>query len=135
MKKNTLKNKKGFTLTELIVVIVIIGILAAVLIPTLTGYINKAKESAAEQEAIQYKQAHTVWLVEKDYVEDANKGFEEYCIYEVELKLENGASLKNFVDVVDTDVDESKYEYGFIYIATNGKEVEYVASTGKLTVK
>lgn len=47
MKNKT--NKKGFTLTELIVVIVIIGILAIVLIPTLTGYIKKANESADEQ--------------------------------------------------------------------------------------
>lgn len=37
-------NKKGFTLVELIVVLVILAILAALLIPALTGYIDKAKE-------------------------------------------------------------------------------------------
>lgn len=36
--------KGGFTLVELIVVLVILAILAALLIPALTGYINKAKE-------------------------------------------------------------------------------------------
>ena len=41
MKQN---KKKGFTLVELIVVLVILAILAALLIPALTGYINKARE-------------------------------------------------------------------------------------------
>ena len=35
---------KGFTLVEVIVVLVILAILAAILIPSLTGWIDKAKE-------------------------------------------------------------------------------------------
>lgn len=37
--------KRGFTLVELIVVLVILAILAALLIPALTGYIEKSKKS------------------------------------------------------------------------------------------
>jgi prepilin-type N-terminal cleavage/methylation domain-containing protein len=42
MKRNEKKNE-GFTLVELIVVIVILAILAAILVPALLGYIDKAK--------------------------------------------------------------------------------------------
>lgn len=45
-KIRNLKNKKGFTLVELIVVLVILAILAALLVPALTGYIDKAKEQS-----------------------------------------------------------------------------------------
>ena len=42
-----LKAKKGFTLVELIVVLVILAILAALLVPALTGYIDKAQGRAS----------------------------------------------------------------------------------------
>ena len=48
MKKN---NKKGFTIVELVIVIAVIAILAAVLIPTFTGVTEKAQKSAALQNA------------------------------------------------------------------------------------
>ena len=45
-----MKNKKGFTLVELIVVLVILAILAALLIPALTGYIDKANKEKVVSE-------------------------------------------------------------------------------------
>ena len=44
-------NKKGFTIVELVIVIAVIAILAAVLIPTFAGVVEKANKSAALQAA------------------------------------------------------------------------------------
>lgn len=43
---NNLKKTGGFTLVELIVVIAILGILAAVAVPAYSGYLEKANEAA-----------------------------------------------------------------------------------------
>lgn len=59
-------NKKGFTLVELIVVLVILAILAALLIPALTGYIDKAKEKQIVAETRQVVMAAQT-LVDEQY--------------------------------------------------------------------
>lgn len=63
---------KGFTLVELIVVIVILAILAAILIPGLLGWIDKAKEKKYEVEA------RNIYLAaEASFVEGYVRGFKD----------------------------------------------------------
>ena len=70
MKRN---NKKGFTIVELVIVIAVIAILAAVLIPTFTGIITKANQSAVTQTAAAlYKEAYALDLA--DGTLDGNDG-------------------------------------------------------------
>lgn len=56
------RNRKGFTIVELVIVIAVIGILAAVLIPTFGTIIADAKETAAIQDI---RAAYTELVAEK----------------------------------------------------------------------
>lgn len=58
------KKVKGFTLVELIVVMLILAILAGMFIPSLVGYIDKANESALQIQTRQLYQAAQVIATE-----------------------------------------------------------------------
>lgn len=46
-----MKNKKGFTLVEMIVVVAIIGVLAAIITPIVMGYVRKSRQKACNADA------------------------------------------------------------------------------------
>lgn len=59
---NKMKNKEGFTLIELIVVIAILGILAMLIMPNIMGFTKDAQKSVAGQ---QFKVLDQAYLTQK----------------------------------------------------------------------
>lgn len=62
MMKKFLKNEKGLTLIELLAVIVILGIIAAIAIPSIGGIIQKSREDAVKADALQAINSAKVYM-------------------------------------------------------------------------
>lgn len=137
------RKTKGFTLVELIVVLVILAILAAIAVPTMIGFIDRAKEKnvkmagqkalAATQTALsdiyadagnRYspdKRANTRTLAAVDTTE--NKSDTEFTVWN-EKRLWDGHTVAIADNVGSYTVSKALYREGNIYAAFNGKEWE-----------
>ena len=60
------RNKKGFTIVELVIVIAVIGVLAAILIPTFVNLNSKASDAALKSDLA---------AVYSSYIADAADGY------------------------------------------------------------
>jgi type IV pilus assembly protein PilE len=65
MKSFPMKSNNGITLIELLIVIVIIGILAAVAIPTYTNYMQRARRADAKTALEQLRAAQEMYRAER----------------------------------------------------------------------
>jgi type IV pilus assembly protein PilA len=65
-KMKLLKNQKGLTLVELLAVIVILGIIAAIAIPSIGGIIDNSKKNADEQTETLVREAAVLYLTTVD---------------------------------------------------------------------
>ena len=78
--RKKLQSKNGFTLVELIVVIVIMGILTAALVPTVTGYVGDAQDKVEASNLRMVEQAALLYLTDWDRSGGEEDALEELTV-------------------------------------------------------
>ncbi|MCR4717936.1 MAG: type II secretion system GspH family protein [Lachnospiraceae bacterium] len=124
--KKIMKDQKGFTLVELIVVLVILAILAAILVPALLGYIDKARNGQYLEEA------HSIYTAIQ-VVED-----EQYAKNDLPAKTASfNATTAAAVKEVNDMVSPTELQSATITFLGSGTSVhaDYTVSTLKLEFK
>lgn len=113
-------NKKGFTIVELVIVIAVIAILAAVMIPTFSGIVDKANKNKALQEV---KNAYTATLANDMSTADTSDDVVYGATNAIIVVHSNGTIIS-----IDTNGVPSIVESGeATHTLTNGLLVEIVA--------
>ena len=110
-------NKKGFTIVELVIVVAVIAILAAVLIPTFSGIINKANRSA-DQQAVHQMNTH---LAVATAIGEVNSILDVYEVF-----ADSGLTIKNYASLANnTQFYYDKQYNEILYVDTTTNTVIY----------
>ena len=89
-------NKRAFTLVELLAVIIILGVLALLIVPNVTGTLKKQKENLYNVQIKNIEEAAQGWASENFFTLPTEDG-QSKTIY-----------LKDLVGFIDTDITNPK---------------------------
>ena len=125
------KSKKGFTLVELLVVLVILAILAAAIIPSMMGFIDKAKEESAAAECRNVILAADVVMNElygKGELTAATK-LSSTDIEDIGGLKDSSITADSVTVLEDPDKAGRFFVNAAVYTASNGNVYTYKATT------
>ncbi|RTR27321.1 prepilin-type N-terminal cleavage/methylation domain-containing protein [Robertmurraya yapensis] len=126
--KKRLKNQRGLTLVELLAVIVILGIVSAIAVPSIGGIIEKSKEDALKADAIQVLNAAKLYASSTTInaptllTDDGDKTLEQF----LDIKSETDYSIT-------ITPEDGAYTYAAITITRDGKTISNVTEENLLS--
>jgi len=98
--KDLVTNEKGFTLIELIGVVLLLGIISLISVPTVSNILQESKEKAFKASVIYLFEATTIYIYDNDYPDMPSEGLD--------------------ITIID-NIDPNPFISGYIFRNANGK--------------
>ena len=125
------EKNKGFTLVELLAVIVILALIALIATPIILNVINDAKKQAAKDSAYGYMDAVEKYIVSSE-LEDESIQDGRYSVEELNKKISVKGSTPDNGNIEIKNSSVKSYDIGIDgYVVRNGK-VDKVSTTKKI---
>lgn len=139
-----MKDKKGFTLTELLAVIVLIGVILAIAVPSYQSYVTRTRKEVLKSYQANIIDAANQYaaecIVKNTLVENFNHDIWQY------LNFKNKAAIEKDYDAIEVYIESGKSKASDLYCirikSTKNNSIDYYttclgkdsASTSKITI-
>ena len=140
-----MKDKKGFTLTELLAVIVLIGVILAIAVPSYQSYVTRTRKEVLESYQANIIDAANQYAAECIVKNTLVENFGQKNIWE-DLNFKNKAAIEKDYDAIEVYIEAGKSKASDLYCirikSTKNNSIDYYttclgkdsASTSEITI-
>jgi general secretion pathway protein G len=115
------RRARGFTLIEIMVVVVIIGLLAAVIVPTVISKVDDARVAKAKQDIQSLETALTMFRLDNSKYPTSEQGLQALVVQPTDPSIKHWKP-GGYLEHVSKDPWGNEYQY--VYPGTHGKEYD-----------
>ncbi|MCM7886732.1 type II secretion system major pseudopilin GspG [Enterobacter sichuanensis] len=130
MERQTFKTQRGFTLMELMVVIVILGVLASLVVPNLMGNKDRADRQKAVSDIVALENALDMYKLDNHHYPTTDQGLDALVVAPTLAPLAENYNPEGYIRRLPADPWGNEYvlispgEHGAIDISSTGPDGE-----------
>lgn len=129
-----MKDKKGFTLTELLAVIVLIGVILAIAVPSYQSYVTRTRKEVLESYKANIIDAANQYAAECIVKNTLVENFDQKNIWK-DLNFKNKAAIEKDYDAIEVYIEAGKSKASDLYCirirSTKNDSIDYTTCLGK----
>lgn len=121
------RNEKGFTLIELMIVVVILSILAAIVVPRFMGREEQAKRTATVIQIANFKQALSLYKLDNGFYPSTEQGLKALVEKPTTGKIPRSWKEGGYLEAKKIPLDPWRNPYLYISPGVHNKEYDIVS--------